>query len=417
MTQQSIRTITKKKWVVYYPELAYFSPHFKKLSSIEQNDIFLHEQKNKLLLLTLYFDLILLPPEHFVRTVFGAKLFNNSSVRPLFDNGIIVTTYWDQFRDEKTFLDGLKEYLVSIGQSHVISIESSRHLSFIKFFLRDVTGQSNWLRNELLNFLQINKEKIINNYPPKVFEQLLTIVKKSNYKDIIPFSHEKFLMLLNQEENIPYGLKEQIWNKSCSLYYDAGAVGNYCIRYPVFEIDKNNLQYLIHGGIYSVFFHPEFLKVFLISCGLTNNEAIKLSLISGIDILYLRNESKEAWNDFRNLYFDLAKSISGRINELEKKHGISIRSYPNPDVLKNIKNIFRDKLIYNSTYKTNMIAHIGNIILEIISAITQIPLLPDTVKHLKIYEMIESVVFSYKYGTVKYFIDLLRKRLQEVKEK
>jgi len=93
MTQQSIHTITKKKWVIYYPELAYFSPHFKKLSSIKQNDIFIHEQKTKLLLLTLYFDLILLPPEHFVRTVFGANLFNNSGLRPLFDYGIIVTTY------------------------------------------------------------------------------------------------------------------------------------------------------------------------------------------------------------------------------------------------------------------------------------------------------------------------------------
>ena len=142
MTQELIYNITQKKWVIYYPELAYFSPNFKKLSTINKDETFLHDQKNKLLILSLYFDLILIPPEHFVRTLFGAKIFNNSSLRPLFENGIIVTTYWDQFRDAKTFLEGLKKYLASIGQNYVLNLESSKHLSLITSFLRDVTGQS-----------------------------------------------------------------------------------------------------------------------------------------------------------------------------------------------------------------------------------------------------------------------------------
>jgi len=389
--------------------LAYFAPNFRKLSSSKQDDLFLYEQKDKLLLLTLYFDLILIPPEHFVRTLLGAKLFNDSSLRPLFDSGIIVTTYWDQFNDAKSFLDGLKEYLASIGQRHVLSIESSRQLSLLTSFLRDVTGQSGWLRKEILRFVQINKEKITNIYPPNVFDQLMTIVKKSSYKDIVPFSHEKFLMLLNQEENIPHELKEQIWNKSCSLYYDAGAVGNYCIRYPVFEIDKDNLQYLTYGRIYSVFFHPEFLKVFLVACGLTNDEAINLSLVSGEKILHLRNESSEAWNDFRKLYFELAKSISSQINDIEKKHRISLRSHPYPS--NTLKNIFRKKLIYNSACNTDIIAQVGYVILELIGAFIQIPLLSYAAERLKVYEKVESVLISFKHGTAKYFIELLRNQL------
>ncbi len=409
MTQELIYNITQKKWVIYYPELAYFSPNFKKLSTINKDETFLHDQKNKLLILSLYFDLILIPPEHFVRTLFGTKIFNNSSLRPLFENGIIVTTYWDQFRDAKTFLEGLKEYLASIGQNYVLNLESSKHLSFITSFLRDVTGQSSWLGNEILKFLKINKEKIINIYHPKVFEQLITIVKKSNYKDIIPFSHEKFLMLLNQDDKIPFELKEQIWNKSCSLYYDAGAIGNYCIRYPVFEIDKDNLEYLMYEGIYSVFFHPEFLKIFLISIGLTTEESLDLALLSGEDILFLRNESNESWNDFRKLYFELAKSISEQINELEKKYGISLRSYPSPDVL---KNIFRNKLIYKKANNKYSTIDFLNIICKILETIFQVPLVSDIANFFKIHEKIENILISYKYGTAKYFIEVLRKQLK-----
>ena len=415
MAQSTIYSATRDRWVIYYPEMAYFAPNFRKLSSTRQHDLLFYEHRSKLLLLALYFDLILIPPEHFVRTFFGAKLFNDSRLRHLFDSGIIVTTYWDQFSDAKSFLEGLEEYLAAIGQNHVLSIESSRQLPLLTWFLRDVTGQSGWLRKEILRFVETNKERIINIYHPSIFNKLITIIKKSNYKDIIPFSHEKFLMLLNKDNDIPYELKEQVINKSCSLYYDAGAIGNYCIRYPIFEIDKDDLQYLKFERIYSVFFHPEFLKIFLLACGIANDEVINLPYLLGSDILYLRNKSKEAWNSFRKLYFGLAKSISSQIDDIEVEHNISLRSYPLS--IDNIRNILRKGLLYNSTTNIDVVSQLVFIILEIVSAITQIPLLSYVAEHLKIYEKIENVLISFKHGTAKYFIELLKDQLQNAEQK
>ena len=159
----------KNNWVVYYPELAYFLPEFEKLTSKDEENQFLQEQKRKMTILCLYFDIVIIPPEHFIRTSTSTKIYNDPNLRTLFDKGIIATTYWEHLSDAKAFVEALKDYLESIGQGYVFKKPQTKELESIKHFLRDVTGQSQWLIETLLNFINDNEEKIVNRYSPKIF--------------------------------------------------------------------------------------------------------------------------------------------------------------------------------------------------------------------------------------------------------
>ena len=399
--EKTIFEITRNSRVIYYPELAYFLPEYDKLSSVEEESSFVREHRQRLTLLSLYFDLVLIPPEHFVRTHIASQIYEDSVLRPLFDAGILMTTYWEQINDATSFIECLQAYLAGINQGHVLREPNTQQFKAIKFFLRDVTGQSQWLKDTLMVFVRNNKALIDGKYGSKMFEKIASLIGRSCYKDIIPFSHEKFGELIRQARGIPDELKKQIWDISCSYYLDAGVTANYCLRYPIVEIDHSRGNRLKYDNIYAIFFHPRFLELFLYALGVSQRTISSLEKLRPDQILTLR-EPQSPWLPLKTAYFDMVASISKDLEKVELEYSRSVADLSDLD---KARQLFRTKLLSTKfSHGVDVLDAIVTLLVDGVSILTEIPGVAYVAERIKLKEKVKDQLIRFRQQGLSEFI-------------
>jgi hypothetical protein len=394
---QTIFEATRSSRAIYYPELAYFLPEYEQLSSPDEEAFVLQEHRRKLRILALYFDLVLIPPEHFVRARMAARLYADPLVRPLFDAGILVTTFWNRLTDAASFIESLEAYLAGIGQGHVVRRPNVAQLKAIRFFLRDVTNQSQLLKNTLVNHARQNKVLIDGLYGPQVYRELTSVIEKSCYKDLIPFSHERFGFLLRQAEGVPDRLKREIWERSCTFYLDAGVVGNYCFRYPALTIERSKSTRLKYQKIYAILFHPLFLELFLSALGVPHKALRNLERLDAAHIITLR-ETTSAWFPLKAAFFDLVVTLSADLEAVERESGDRTVELSK---LNKARCRFRAILLSRSSRGSAVLEAAASLLVDAVSVFTGIPGVAYAAEKVRLKEKLEDYIIRFRHPAIR----------------
>lgn len=100
----------------------------------------------------------------------------------------------------------------------------------------------------------------------------------------------------------------------------------------------------------------------------------------------------------------MAKGISNEIETIESKYANCIRDVKEIEL---IRSIFRSKLIFNRSHHGSIVEKLVLIVSEIISAITQIPLISFASEQLSLRDKIEEKLIHFKHGEAKEFIGVL----------
>jgi hypothetical protein len=354
--------------------------------------------------LCLAFDNVLIPPEHLVVTPLGRELGENREVRDLMDARAIITSYWQTARDHVDFLDQLEEYHAEIGCPLSCPESAKATFAILPSYVRDVTSQSEWLGEQLVNALSINKTTIVSQYDERAFERCLDIVKGSGYRDIIPCSHERLLRLLAEDEFVPEGLKRDILQLSCLYYYEAGAIGNTCLRYPVVEIELQSLTDLKFAHVYAAFFAPEFIGVLLRALGMPTRLARGVGDLHSRDVLVLRESPASA--AFWDTYYATMVEVSCLIDqELDARTALELLSAHDLD---RTRQVMRDSLLGHSPSDD-----VVSFLLEFVGLMSGVPFVGLLARKLELKERVEELVLKFRHPGCVQYRDELRRRLEK----
>lgn len=222
-----------KEWVqvykiVYYPEFGYLLPRYWSKDCIHddtwlKSQIVEHLFKIKCLLT--YFDFVLIPFGHlFTPLDLGSKelyerVFCEKEFRMLVEQGLIIASIWTGKSIEDTVVSH-NEFLASNKWKNkvVINADAKSVLNDLLLFERDVSNQSFYLLNKvntsLDSYTQILGDEM---------RGVQSVIKKSQYKELIPFVHENFIEKLRHSSS--NSVKKFVLSTNEQYFY-SGEYGN-----------------------------------------------------------------------------------------------------------------------------------------------------------------------------------------------
>ncbi len=310
---ETIKTLGSRSRLIYYPELAWFLPENSALHTREEVNSLIEGHCHKLKCLALFFDHVILPPGSLLTGFPIVRgVLKDIDMLGLMEAGVVTTTFWAWCRDSEDFIPAKLEYMTDItGTPFEIDEATKRAFEIIRPHARDVTQQNVWTKGQMFQFLDDNADVIRLNYGQEALSRLMDIAKRSEYSEQVPYSLEKFALLLRRDGTLPHRLKKETKRKCWSFYFDAGVIGNYCVRYPLIEVDHKATKRLTYNNTLGIFFSPNFIHTFLQACGISM--AHRILYLTYKDILELRGTN--GWKEFTNVYFDIAASLSATLEE------------------------------------------------------------------------------------------------------
>jgi len=407
---ETIKYLGSRRRLIYYPEIAWFLPQNRTLYTREEIEFLIKEHLQKIKCLALLFDHIIFPPSSLLiisRVIRG--LTSNTDIVGLLDAGVIITTYWTWCRDSQDFLPRKLEFLSNIVGFHLhVDDNIKRVFKIFHSYARDVVQQNQWAKEELFQFLNDNREVIINNYGKKALSQLWELAKRSEYSESIPYSLEKFGILLRREETLPAPLRKEIEDRCWGFYFEGGVTGNYCVRYPVAEVDHKMAEHLIYDNVFGGFFSPSFLEIFLEASGIYKPQ--KIWGLNYKDILSLRSEKE--WEEFTKVYFEIARSLSSTLEEAftwNERYKVFREGNIEKFCL-----LIRSELIKNRFGRFDKHLKDMAALLSEAGGLVGIPFLPFLNKKLRLEEKIEALALTLKSPSFVSFRDKLNEKLRSV---
>jgi len=406
----SIKAFCVDHKVIYYPELAPFLRGVAEVPTAAQMSERVREQVAKIKILCLAFDRVFIPPAHLVATLLGQKVGENRDFLELVAAEAIITSYWHTATDYVDFLDQLEEYQAEIGCPISYPESAKATFAILTSYARDVSGQTTWFGQQLVDALQENKVTICNLYGEKAFNRVLDIVRRSEYRDVMLCSHESLLMRLHQDESLPEELKRDVQRLSCFLYYEGGTIGNACLRYPVAEIEPGSLATLKFAHVYAAFFAPVFVQALLNALGIPRQLAFRVGDLHSRDIVALRGNPASA--AFWDIYYSTLVQISQLVDET-LDHRAAYELVSAIDVGRAL-DLMRDSLVSGrSSVTRTLISDLALVFLKVVGLMTGAPLLELIARRRGLNEWLEELVLRFRHPACLAYRDDLRGRLRE----
>ena len=405
---ETIKALGSRRRLVYYPEIAWFLPKNRTLYTRKEAEFLIKEHLQKIKCLALLFDHIIFPPGSLlIISPVIRGLTSNTDMLGLMDAGVIITTYWTWCRDSQDFLPYKLEFLSNVvGFRLHVDDNIKRVFKVLHAYARDVVRQNQWIKGQLFQFLDDNRKVILNNYGEKALSQLWELAKHSEYSELIPYSLEKFGMLLRREETLPAPLRKEMEDRCWSFYFEGGVAGNYCVRYPVAEVDHKTAEHLIYGNVFGIFLSPGFLEIFLEASGIYRPQ--KMWCLSYKDILSLR--SGEEWKEFTKVYFEIGRSLSSTLEETFTWNE-RYKVFKEGDIEK-LHPLIRSELARSRFRRLNEpLKDMAELLLEA-GSLVGIPFLPFLSKKLRLEGKIEALALMLKSPGFISFRDKLNEKLQ-----